>query len=220
MSYDSSKVETDDMFLFVYTTVAADASLDVVAQLTVAGPGVLQESYIDLDPTLDTLFAQHGSRRVPMTEEFLLNYYQYRATFDRALENELVDISFAREEAEDAPSSRVVVPSAFELVPSPSVVALRDGISVAWTGGGAVDESVLSVTGCFESITTKAQGNAGALHIGPEQLAYLPGCDANQPNPTQLEISLVNEGDADPAYGRGGYLHAAQSRRLSVTVTP
>ncbi len=223
MSYDSPQVATDEMALNVTAEAHADGSMDVLAQLTVHGPGLAQISFVDLDPEVDRLVAKHGTRSVQMQEEFVvgLGIYQYRAIFDDAEVGEMVNVSLEREELDDAPRSRARVPAPFTLEAMPITVGKSEGIKVSWTGGSEVDESRLSLaSGCLETDTAVATGNPGELTIAGSRLAYRQGADVTQPCQVELTVTLVNEGAIDAAYGLPGSVEVVQTQAATLTVQP
>jgi hypothetical protein len=62
-------------------------------------------------------------------------------------------------------------------------------------------------------------GNPGGIDIAPGQISVTLGSVSNVECPVAIEVVLGNEGVEDPAFGRGGNVHAYQSRAIEMTTT-
>lgn len=218
---ESTDLSTEDLRLFVNAELSGTGG-DVLAQLTTDNEALLEETFVNLS-TGDLLMASLDSETRQMTEEFVVGVgiYQYRATFDAALGDELLVVSLSRSEHEDAPDSSVVIPMPFEIDDVAAGFSRADGLTVTWSNTGSVDRSRVSVDGaCIESVDLDFDGNPGRVELRPRDFVMATNFEPTESCEVTLTVRTRIDGVVDAAYGRGGTIAAAQVRSLQLNAGP
>jgi hypothetical protein len=218
----ASPLPTEEMGLFVLASATADFDLDVIVQFTSGDPALPEVDFIGIAPQDRLQAALEGSEQVVERNDILPEGLdQYRTRFSDVEGGDELTVALDRQGHTDAPSSRLIVPSAFELDdPGPSF-PIAQGLRLTWSGGGTVDACQISLSSdCLEEVTLSVSGNPGKLEIASSMLRHLDEVDPSEPCPVRVLVLLERNGQPDPAFGRGGKLIAAQIRGLELTAVP
>lgn len=220
-SVSSTEVTTSELGVFVWVDVGADGRADVTARLTTDNPSLLEVTYVRLEGG-DALWASRdGAAPQAMAERMILGYYEYLTAFAGVAGGEEITVAFDRATMVDAPDTHVAIPAPIAIDASATTFARAAGVTLTWTGGAGATDAAIAVrdqNNCVDSFTRRVPLTTGQLALDAAAFVLKP----NPPASCALEVEIAAEatGTADPAYGRGGFVKARQSRTLTLTMTP
>ncbi len=218
-----SELPTHELGLFVVANADASAELDVITQLTANDPASSEVDFVGLGSG-DALYAELEGSQQPLERNDLLpsGLDQYRTRFPGIAGGEELTVSLDRSSPYlDALDSLVVVPDGFELEDAGTQFSIAQDLRVVWSGGGNADAAEVSLsTDCLAAVRLEEAGNPGEIEIPASMLEYAAGVDPGDPCDVVVRVRLIRYGEADPAFGYGGDITAAQVRELDLTATP
>ncbi len=123
--------------------------------------------------------------------------------------------------AVSAPSTRLTLPPAFDVVAPTTTVSRASAITLTWSPTDATREMSLEATGaCIQTLDRTLSHDPGTFTLQPADLFAKPG---EQLQPCELVLTLRRAGGAvafDPALGPGGRATLTQERVVRIATTP
>lgn len=216
---DSSNLLTDGMHAAMTAKAGGDGTTEVSATLFVGNP--LNLNFVELTGD-DRLLAGHNGQFKPMTEIIVLNIVGHSATFDVDDEGAEFEVDFVRSIDDGASESFTTLPAPFALDPLPtSTVSRAAALTVSWSPSGTGYRMRWQVRGdCIEDEYQDLATDTGSATIEANRIRKRMGDGVADSCPVTLEVSRIEDGTVDPAFGEGGTFHGIQYRRMMITSTP
>ncbi|MEW5847412.1 MAG: hypothetical protein AB2A00_01315 [Myxococcota bacterium] len=132
--------------------------------------------------------------------------------------------SLTRKDKSGAPRSTCTLPDVFDLLAPAADVVVRRGsepIAVSWRPAGTSGNQVLVTAEgeCFVPYAKWLETDSGSWVISSGSLTGSATQNARSCDAT-ITVSRRTAGELDPAFGKGGRIHAAQERQVRIRVEP
>ena len=225
-SSDSSDIRTGGVRATIVAEAKGNGRTEVTAVFTVGSGGAFP-TQLDLGPGDSATVTSQGVRLAMKKNRDPLGGIRYEATFDFDAEGTLFTVALERASDTSAPNTSVRLPSPFTIsAPSAGDRVTSDGtLTVLWSPSGFAPKMDLKfTTQCNSTFTTAVvfrQGADTGAYSVPVRSVTARAEDGSPPGATcdmEIELTRMQTGQLDPAYGEGGSVVGVQRRKASVLI--
>lgn len=210
---DSDAIKTKGMHAIITAVASGNGETVVTAQLRVGGDNGTIVELSSGDTLVGTVDGETKTLGAIEDRE------KYRATFDTDAADTEIQVSFEREEDEDAPDSSVTLPDPFSILDLEEEEVQRgDDVLITWEPEGSGDIN-WSLDGDCVWTADGTTSDDGSHTLTAEDVEVL-GTDEGENCEVTVTLERAASGSVDPAFEEGGTIRAYQRRSVSFTSTP
>ena len=168
----------------------------------------------------EALVIQLGSAALALTEQISTTsgVVRYQGSLESTNAARLLVVDFSR--GRTALSSRVTLPSAFEIVRAPDSHPRGSDLQIEWDVQGEVPTSRVVLEGdCVIGSEVRIDADPGSATIPASAFERPEDQSGDGPCESVIIVDRISEGVVDDRFGRSGRIESAQSQTASLLVT-